>query len=204
MRARKVRADRGKPTVEARGALGISREMLEEGFKERRTATRAPPALMFNAVENSRNSFPSWFFPRTKTGIAKGKRCHFRRSLPAFRPANRAPFCQRFLGHTAPQVPNLIERTLAETKVTGKVTCRVKAAELAGHCAQQLNVVCLVRRRTWHNCTPVLSESFFLSITKPLHLAVDRAGTLTYDSSNASLYRPVTLSPPPHKQEGPR
>ncbi len=59
MRARSVRADLGKPTVEAKGALGISSEMLADGFKERRTATRAPPALMFSAVENSRNSFPS-------------------------------------------------------------------------------------------------------------------------------------------------
>src|SRR5579871_5096727 len=55
MRARRVRAARGRPAVEASGALGISSEMLEEGFKERRTATRAPPALMFSAVENSRN-----------------------------------------------------------------------------------------------------------------------------------------------------
>ena len=59
MRARKVRAAPGRPEVEASGALGISSEMLEEGVKERRTATSAPPALMFSAVENSRNSFPS-------------------------------------------------------------------------------------------------------------------------------------------------
>jgi len=59
MRARRVRADFGKPTVDASGALGISKEMLAEGFNERRTATSAPPALMFRAVENSRNSFPS-------------------------------------------------------------------------------------------------------------------------------------------------
>ena len=58
-RARKVRADLGRPTVEARGALGISSETLAEGFKERRTATSAPPALILSAVENSRNSFPS-------------------------------------------------------------------------------------------------------------------------------------------------
>jgi hypothetical protein len=59
MRARKVREDFGNPTVEAKGALGISKETLAEGFNERRTATSAPPALMFSAVENSRNSFPS-------------------------------------------------------------------------------------------------------------------------------------------------
>jgi hypothetical protein len=59
IRARNVREDFGNPTVEASGALGISREMLAEGFSERRTATSAPPALMFSAVENSRNSFPS-------------------------------------------------------------------------------------------------------------------------------------------------
>ncbi len=83
MRARKVRADLGRPTVEANGALGISKEMLADGFKDRRTAISAPPALMLSAVENSRNSLPSGFFPRTKTGMAKGKRCHLRRSLPS-------------------------------------------------------------------------------------------------------------------------
>jgi len=56
VRARSVRAALGREAVAARGALGISSITREEGGNERRTATSAPPALMFNVVANSRNS----------------------------------------------------------------------------------------------------------------------------------------------------
>ncbi len=82
-RARKVRAARGSPVAAARGALGISSTTCAALGKERRTATKAPPALTFKAVANSRNSLPFSSLLRTKTGIANGSRVHFRRSFSA-------------------------------------------------------------------------------------------------------------------------
>ena len=68
----------------ARGALGISSKTCAESGKERRTATRAPPAEMFSAVANSRRSLPFSSRLRTKTGIAMGRRGHLRRSASRF------------------------------------------------------------------------------------------------------------------------
>jgi hypothetical protein len=77
------------------GALGISSETCEESRKERFTATNAPPAEIFQAVANSRNSFPVSSALRTKTGIAKGRRSHFRRSVSDFRLFNQHPIYLR-------------------------------------------------------------------------------------------------------------
>jgi hypothetical protein len=71
----------GNELPETNGALGISRETRAESGKERRTATRAPPAEIFKAVANSKDSFPSSSRLRTKIGIASGKRGHFRFSV---------------------------------------------------------------------------------------------------------------------------
>jgi hypothetical protein len=79
--ARKLRATFGSAAKAAKGALGISSETCVEDGRERRTARSMPPAEMFRAVANSRNSLscPTW--PLTKTGIANGKRDHLRRSV---------------------------------------------------------------------------------------------------------------------------
>jgi len=84
-RARRVRAARGRPAVAANGALGISSRTCAALGNERRTATNAPPALMLSAVANSRKSFPFSSRLRTNTGIAKGRRVHFRRSFSGLR-----------------------------------------------------------------------------------------------------------------------
>src|SRR6202158_2804121 len=81
----------GKEFAETRGAAGVSRRTCAESGKERRTATSAPPAEMFNAVANSNNSFPSSSRLRTKMGIASGRRGHFRVSISGLRPFNRIP-----------------------------------------------------------------------------------------------------------------
>jgi hypothetical protein len=81
-RAFKLRTDCGEIVLGGSGATGISSERLVERGKLRRVASRMPPALMFKAVANSRNSFPSWSTPRTNTGIDKGRRWCFRRSDP--------------------------------------------------------------------------------------------------------------------------
>jgi hypothetical protein len=80
-----VREALGNEFPETKGALGISSETCAESGKERRTATRAPPAEMFNAVANSNDSFPSSSRLRTKMGIASGKRGHFRFSVSGLR-----------------------------------------------------------------------------------------------------------------------
>jgi hypothetical protein len=85
VRARKVREALGNEFPETNGALGISSETCAESGKERRTATKAPPAEMFNAVANSNDSFPSSSRLRTKMGIASGKRGHFRFSVSGLR-----------------------------------------------------------------------------------------------------------------------
>ena len=84
-RARKVREAFGKELPESNGALGISSETCAESGKERRTATSAPPAEMFNAVANSNSSLPSSSRLRTKMGMASGKRGHFRLSVSGLR-----------------------------------------------------------------------------------------------------------------------
>ena len=81
VRARKLRDDLGKSARETRGALWISSVTCDESGKERRTATKIPPAETFNAVANSNNSLPLSSRLRTKTGISKGMRTHLRRSV---------------------------------------------------------------------------------------------------------------------------
>ena len=90
----RLRENLGKSAFATGGALGISSKTCEESGKERRTATRAPPAETFNAVANSNHSlsFPS--SPRTKIGIARGRRCHFRRSGDAFLRSKVHPLLQ--------------------------------------------------------------------------------------------------------------
>jgi hypothetical protein len=87
----------------AKGALGISSVTCAESGKERRTATRAPPAETFRAVANSRNSFPFSSRLRTNTGIANGRRVHLRRSVSGFRRFNPAPSGTNL----RPEVPHL-------------------------------------------------------------------------------------------------
>lgn len=71
----------------ARGALGISSETCAEYGIEWRTAISIPPAETFSAVENSRNSLSaSWARLLTKTGMARGRRGHRRRSPPGVLP----------------------------------------------------------------------------------------------------------------------
>jgi hypothetical protein len=82
--ARKFLAALGKLAVGMRGALGISSETTAESGKARRTATNAPPAETFRAVANSSISLPASSEVRTKTGIANGRRGHFRRSSTGF------------------------------------------------------------------------------------------------------------------------
>lgn len=67
------------------GALGISSKTCAESGNERRTATSAPHAETFKAVANSNNSLPSSSRLRTNTGMASGRRGHFRRSVSALR-----------------------------------------------------------------------------------------------------------------------
>src|SRR5882762_4870165 len=79
--ARMFREARGSPANVARGALGISSETCADNASARLTATSIPPALILRAVANSRNSLPLSSRLRTKTGIAKGSRVHFRLSV---------------------------------------------------------------------------------------------------------------------------
>ena len=111
MRARSVRDALGRLVVAARGALGISSKTCADGGKERRTATRAPPADTFSAVANSRKSLPLSSRLRTNTGIASGSLGHFRRSISGFRrfkfiPSNRKLTLQlRHLSCQTAQLP---------------------------------------------------------------------------------------------------
>ena len=91
-RARTVREALGRAAAVAKGALGISSETCAESGRERRTATSAPPAETFNAVANSRKSFPFSSRLRTNTGIASGRRIQLRRSVSGFRRFNPAPW----------------------------------------------------------------------------------------------------------------
>jgi hypothetical protein len=84
-RARRYLEARGSSAKAASGALGISSEITASASCARRTARSIPPALTFNAVANSRISFPLSSRLRTKTGIASGKRGHLRRSPSLFR-----------------------------------------------------------------------------------------------------------------------
>jgi|SRR5580700_2300990 len=78
--ARRLRATRGRAAKAASGALGISSKTWAVEGIERRTATSMPPAETLRAVANSKNSFPVSAPLLTKTGIAKGRRGHRRRS----------------------------------------------------------------------------------------------------------------------------
>jgi hypothetical protein len=91
-RARSVRDDFGNEAEAARGALGISRRTRADWGKARRSAIRAPPPPMLSAVANSRNSLPLSSRLRTNTGIAKGRRSHFRSSRSALFWLKRATF----------------------------------------------------------------------------------------------------------------
>ena len=62
-----------------------------ESGKERRKATKAPPAETFNAVANSSVSLPLPSRLRTKIGMASGRRGHFRRSFPGVRGVKQFP-----------------------------------------------------------------------------------------------------------------
>lgn len=106
VRARKIREALGKEFPETRGALGISSRTCAESGKERRTATKAPPAEIFNAVANSNISFPSSSRLRTKIGMASGRRGHFRLSVSGLRCFNRIPQGELNSFFTAPWGPN--------------------------------------------------------------------------------------------------
>src|SRR6266545_1558868 len=69
--------------IGGRGTEGISRDTVPSCDNSRRAASSMPPALTFNAVENSRNCLPASSTPRKKTGTLKGKRSQRRRSAPA-------------------------------------------------------------------------------------------------------------------------
>jgi hypothetical protein len=86
----------GSAAAVAKGALGISSETCAESGKERRTATKAPPAEILRAVANSRNSLPFSSRLRTNTGIARGRRVHLRRSVSGFRRFNPAPWIRTY------------------------------------------------------------------------------------------------------------
>jgi len=90
-RARRARAALGSAAVAANGALGISSKTCADGGGERRTATSAPPAQIFNAVANSRNSLPFSSRVRTKMGMANGNRTHWRRSFSGLRRIKASP-----------------------------------------------------------------------------------------------------------------
>src|SRR4029077_2691547 len=89
--ARMLREARGSPANVARGALGISSETCADNARARLTATSIPPALILRAVANSRNSLPFSSRLRTKTGIAKGSRLHFRLSVSGLLWLTQAP-----------------------------------------------------------------------------------------------------------------
>ena len=91
--ARRLRDAFGSEFRVASGALGISKRICALDGRLLRTANNIPPALTLRAVANSRNSFPFSSRLRTKTGMARGSRGHFRlspclsleRTLPPFR-----------------------------------------------------------------------------------------------------------------------
>lgn len=91
VRARRMREALGNAEVETSGAQGISRMTCVESGKQRRKATKAPPAEMFNAVANSSVSLPLSSRLRTKTGMASGRRGHFRRSFSGVRGVKQFP-----------------------------------------------------------------------------------------------------------------
>ncbi len=78
-RACRRRTERGIWAESERGELGISRETPAESGRARDTASRTPPALRFRAVANSRNSLPLSSRARTNTGIARGNLSQFLR-----------------------------------------------------------------------------------------------------------------------------
>src|SRR5207302_3375921 len=94
--ARRFRVTVGRAAKAAKGALGISSETCAVEGMERRTATSIPPAETLRAVANSRNSLSASVLLRTKTGMAKGKRGHCRRSAVGVLPftPTHTPSCQ--------------------------------------------------------------------------------------------------------------
>src|ERR1700730_12687842 len=76
-----VRESAVEVATEAGGALGISRKTVAESGRERDTAMRAAPAEMFTTEANSRDCLPLPSVPPTNTGMASGRRGHFRRSI---------------------------------------------------------------------------------------------------------------------------
>jgi hypothetical protein len=69
------------PTKGPNGALGISSETDADFGIDRRDTTKAPPGEMLIAVANSSKSLPFPSRERTKTGIARSNRAHFRCSF---------------------------------------------------------------------------------------------------------------------------
>src|ERR1700680_1150688 len=120
--------------TDASGALGISSETVEESGGERRTAINAPPAEMFKADANSRNSWPLSSLLRTKTGIAIGKRDQVRRSVSDF---------LRFTGPRGNGLNTFLAQVLGQTKpkngASGTKVCpggilSVPASQRSGKC----------------------------------------------------------------------
>jgi len=94
--ARRFRATLGKDASAAKGALGISSNRCAAAGIERLTATSMPPAETLRAVANSKNSLSVSARPRTKTGMAKGRRGHRRRSVVAVLRFTHTPSLVRF------------------------------------------------------------------------------------------------------------
>jgi hypothetical protein len=89
--ARRVRVDRGRAAPSAKGALGISNRTDPDNVGERRTTTKAPPALILRAVANSNRSLPFSSRLLTNTGIERGNRTHLRRSFSGWRRFKDSP-----------------------------------------------------------------------------------------------------------------
>ena len=73
----------------AMGGRGISSDTFDCSRKERRIARSAPPPLSLSRVQNSKNSVPCPFIPRTNTGMAREILAHRRRSGSSFGEARR-------------------------------------------------------------------------------------------------------------------
>ena len=83
--------DRGRAAPSAKGALGISNRTDPDNVGERRTTTKAPPALILRAVANSNRSLPFSSRLLTNTGIERGNRTHLRRSFSGWRRFKDSP-----------------------------------------------------------------------------------------------------------------
>jgi len=102
----------------ATGGSGISSDTFDRNGKERRIARSAPPALSLSRVENSKNSLPCPFIPRTNTGMERQIRAHRRRSRSSLGEARR-----RFGMH------NHTEIAVAGIGGSPRMTLRVRGAQ---------------------------------------------------------------------------